>query len=47
MTFLIKGKELLEKYKSNQKKIKNIIKKKLATQPICKEDYLNTKLKNI
>ena len=47
MTFLIKAKEVLEKYKSNQKKIENIIKKKLATQPICKENYLNTKLKNI
>lgn len=45
MTFLIKDKKFLEKYISNQSKIENIIKKKFATQPVCKENYLNTKLK--
>ena len=43
MNFLIKDKELQDKYKSIQNKIENIIKKKFDAQSIYKEKYLNNK----
>ena len=46
MSFLVKGKELLEKYNEIWDKVDNIIKKGFDSEPECNVKYSKTKIKS-
>ena len=47
MSFLIKDDKLLEKYNEIWEKVKSIIKKEFASEPVYKEKYLKAKIKTL
>ena len=46
MSFLIKDDELLEKYNETWEKVSKSIKKEFDSEPVYKEKYIKTKIKN-